>query len=172
MSEPERVTELVHHQLERRLSREHHLVAPGRAVEAAVAVRDGVDDVVIAVGVVPRMVGRNPGGLHDSLETPVGSAAAAWIAAEGGEPGRHVDIESHLPERRPPVEGVRFVNGALDVGDGIRLRARGGEHDQHALLALRGGAGHLRDGDREESHRHAERRTGHAVSMRLPESGS
>jgi hypothetical protein len=51
MAQPEGVAELVDDELEVRLSRQHHFVTPRRSVEAAMAVGDRVDDVVVASGV-------------------------------------------------------------------------------------------------------------------------
>ena len=65
MSEPEGVTELVHEQLERGLPGQHDLVSPGGAVEAAVAVGDRVDDIVVARGVEAGAAGRDPRRRHN-----------------------------------------------------------------------------------------------------------
>jgi hypothetical protein len=45
------VAELVRQQVDRRLAREHDLVAEGRSEEAAVCIRELVDDRVVARGV-------------------------------------------------------------------------------------------------------------------------
>ena len=116
------------------LPRQHHLVTPGRAVEAAVAVGDRVDDVVVVSGVEAGAVGGDLRRGDDAFEAAVRRAAAAGIGGERREPRRDVELQLHLPEGRI-VEVVGGLPGrALDVRDGVGPRPGGGQDHEHALV--------------------------------------
>jgi hypothetical protein len=67
-------------------------------VESAVAVGDGVDDIVVVRKVIPGLVGRDPGRGDDRCKAAVRRASAAGITVERREPRCDVDAEPGLPE--------------------------------------------------------------------------
>src|SRR5437867_4503743 len=82
-------------------------------VEAAVAVGDRVDDVVVTRRIKAGLVGGGPCGCDDALEAPVRAAPTAGVAVEGGQPRSHVDAESNLAERGGREELAGLSGGLL-----------------------------------------------------------
>src|SRR5712691_3032300 len=135
------MTELVEEQLEVRCPRQGHFLPPRRAVERAMAVREDVDEAGVSGRRVARTLRRQPGRQHELVERALAREAAAGIGREGLQPWGDVEVEVELAEGGAAVEVCRRARHALDVGDGVRLRAGRAENDQYALLARRRGAG-------------------------------